>query len=236
MQIPSHLVNEHFGDRYFDVISALDEARLVFFENNNLPERIARAANMGEKLIIGETGFGAGRILVALMEYLKNSGLSGIDIEYNTVELFPLSPERMEEILKGFKDRANHEIGKVLEAYRTVDIRKKGLHTMKIEEPYGVIEVRLWIGEALEMVRNLEKPCDAWFLDGHCPRKNPSMWRPELLSAIGGKTKTGGSCATYTVAGQVKKALTEAGFKISKLPGFGMKRQVLKGIKAQMHG
>ena len=31
MLIPSYLVNEHYDDRYFDVVNAIEEAKHVFF-------------------------------------------------------------------------------------------------------------------------------------------------------------------------------------------------------------
>ncbi len=231
MLIPSNLVNEHFDDRYFDVVSALDEAQQIFFKNNNLFERITSAIQLNAPLRIGETGFGVGRILVSLMEYLSNSDLKNISIEYNSVELYPLSAERMESILSGFKDRVGKEIDVLLNAYKSIDINISGWHKVNIEQPFGKIELNLWIGEALEMVEALEKPCDIWFLDGHGPKKNPAMWRPELLSAIGNKTKAGGGCATFTVAGEVRRTLMAAGFTIKKLPGCGGKNFVLQGIK-----
>jgi tRNA 5-methylaminomethyl-2-thiouridine biosynthesis bifunctional protein len=49
--------------------------------------------------------------------------------------------------------------------------------------------------------------------------------------AIGGKTKTGGSCATFTVSVAVRKALTAAGFTLELLPGCGGKKEVLHGEK-----
>jgi tRNA 5-methylaminomethyl-2-thiouridine biosynthesis bifunctional protein len=49
--------------------------------------------------------------------------------------------------------------------------------------------------------------------------------------AIGGKTKTGGTCATFTVSVAVRKALTAAGFTLNKLPGCGVKNEVLHGVK-----
>jgi tRNA 5-methylaminomethyl-2-thiouridine biosynthesis bifunctional protein len=81
------------------------------------------------------------------------------------------------------------------------------------------------------MVHALTLPCGAWFLDGHGPKKNPSIWRPELLLAIGEKTETGGACATYTVAGEVRRGLIAAGFSVEQRPGFGGKKAVLKGVK-----
>ncbi|HHW22988.1 MAG TPA: tRNA (5-methylaminomethyl-2-thiouridine)(34)-methyltransferase MnmD [Clostridiaceae bacterium] len=231
MEIPLYLVNEHFDDRYFDVVNALDEAQQVFFKNNYLIERITSAIASNVPLRIGETGFGAGRSVVSLMEYIKKSGLSNISIEYYTVELYPLTPERMQLILSGFKDRVGEEIDVLVEAYKSIDTNIPGWHTMNIRQSFGTIRLSLWIGEALEMVEALELPCDVWFLDGHGPKKNPSMWRPELLMAVGKKTRAGGSCATFTVAGEVRRALMEAGFTINRLPGCNGKKMVLQGIK-----
>ena len=231
MQIPSNLVNEHFDDRYFDVVSALDEAQQIYFRNNNLIERIRMGLQSETPFIIGETGFGAGRVVVALMEFIRKSGMQNVSIEYNTVELYPLDPDRMLDILSGFKERAGEEISTLVEAYRSIDITVPGWHSVKIQQSFGTIQLNLWIGEALEMVSSLEKSCDVWFLDGHSPKKNPSIWRPELLMAIGNKTKTGGTCATFTVAGVVKSALVEAGFTLNKYPGCGGKKHVLQGEK-----
>ncbi|RCX18340.1 tRNA 5-methylaminomethyl-2-thiouridine biosynthesis bifunctional protein [Anaerobacterium chartisolvens] len=231
MLIPSYLVNEQFDDRYFDVVNALDEAQQIYFRNNNLIERITMGIESKTPFIIGETGFGAGRVALSLMEFMENSGLKNVSIEYNSVELYPLSPERMLDILNGFKDRVGEGIDTLVEAYRSIDMSVSGWHSMKIQQSFGTLELNLWIGEALEMVNALEKPCDVWFLDGHSPKKNPSIWRPELLAGIGKKTKTGGTCATFTVAGAVKSALISAGFTLKKLPGCGGKNEVLHGVK-----
>lgn len=231
MLIPAHLVNHHFDDRYFDVVNALDEAQQVFFVNSNLQERIANRAAARESFVIGETGFGAGRILVALLEFMRQSGLSDVRIEYNSVELYPLSPERMLGILAGFRDRVSAEIDLVTEAYRSLDVTAAGWQSATIRHASGLVQLNLWLGEALEMVEALDKPCDAWFLDGHGPKKNPSIWRPELLMAVGTKTRPGGTCATYTVASTVRNALTAAGFSVERLPGCGGKKHVLQGRK-----
>lgn len=231
MLIPSYLVNEQFDDRYFDVVNALDEAQQIYFRNNNLIERITMGIESKTPFIIGETGFGAGRVVLSLMEFMEKSGLKNVSIEYNSVELYPMSPERMLDILNGFKDRVGEGIHTLVEAYRSIDISVSGWHSMKIQQSFGTLEINLWIGEALEMVKDLEKPCDVWFLDGHSPKKNPSIWRPELLLEIGKKTKMGGTCATFTVAGAVKSALISAGFTLKKLPGCGGKNEVLYGVK-----
>lgn len=231
MFIPTDLINEHFNDRYFDVVNAVDEAQQIFFRYNSIVKRIGDGAGKNTSFIIGETGFGVGRVVVSLMEFLKNNGLKDVSIEYYSVELYPLDPVRMRHILDTFKERAGEEIDELMKAYKGIDINKAGWHSIKLQRSFGTIELNLWIGEALEMVDALEKSCDVWFLDGHGPKKNPSMWRPELLMAIGEKTKDGGSFSTFTVAGAVRRALTAAGFIIEKLPGCGGKNEVLHGVK-----
>lgn len=231
MLIPSYLVNEQFDDRYFDVVNALDEARQIYFINNHLLERMTAGKEPNTPFVIGETGFGAGRVVISLMEYMEKSGLKDIAIEYDSVELYPMSPERMRDILDGFRDRAGEKIDTLVDAYRSMDVTVAGWHSVIIPQSFGTIELNVWIGEALEMVESLKKPCDVWFLDGHSPKKNPSIWRPELLAAIGEKTKSGGSCSTFTVSCAVQRALATAGFIIEKLPGCGGKKEVLHGVK-----
>jgi tRNA 5-methylaminomethyl-2-thiouridine biosynthesis bifunctional protein len=231
MQIPPYLVNEHYDDRYFDVVNAIEEAKHVFFRGTGIMD-ILSAAGTGRKVLrIGETGFGAGRLLIALMDFLDNCGITDIAITYNSVELHPITSERMSSILEGFRTEAGPLIDLLVRTYSRIDISRPGWHQIQLTRPFGILTLNLWIGEALEMVRALTIPCDTWFLDGHGPKKNPAMWRRELLTAIGEKTVTGGTCATFTVAVAVRQRLIAAGFSVEQRPGFGGKKSVLKGIK-----
>lgn len=229
MQIPPHLVNEHYNDRYFDVVNAIEEARYIYFQDSGITDVLAGQGR--KEFRIGETGFGAGRLLIALMDFLDKSGVTDRAITYNSVELHPITFERMESILGGFRTEAGPLIDLLVGAYSRIEISRPGWHRIYLTRPFGSLTLNLWIGEALEMVRALTIPCDAWFLDGHGPKKNPAIWRHELLMAIGEKTVTGGTCATFTVAGAVRRGLTAAGFSVVQRPGFGGKKAVLKGVK-----
>ncbi len=229
--IPAYLMNEFYDDRYFDVVNAIEEARQVFINGNGLANHLSAIASGKKDLRIGETGFGAGRLLVALLDYLDQLTVTGLAVTYNSVELHPITSKRMASILKPFRPRAGLLIDLLVREYAGLDITRPGWHQLKLLRPFGSLTLNLWIGEALEMVSALDMPCDAWFLDGHGPKKNPSIWRPELLMAIGEKTVTNGTCATYTVAGAVRRGLVAAGFFVEQCPGFGGKKAALKGIK-----
>ena len=231
VQIPPYLLNEHYDDRYFDVVNAIEEAKHVFFQGSDILNTLS-AMEPGRKVLrIGETGFGPGRVLVAFLDFLDKCGITGIAITYNSVELHPVTGERMSAILGGFRTEVGPLIDLLVRAYSLIEIAKQGWHQIQLARSFGSLTLNLWIGEALEMVHALTSPCDAWFLDGHGPKKNPSIWRPELLLAIGEKTKTGGTCATYTVAGEVRRRLAAAGFSVAQGPGYGGKKSVLKGVK-----
>jgi tRNA U34 5-methylaminomethyl-2-thiouridine-forming methyltransferase MnmC len=231
VQIPPYLVNEHYDDRYFDVVNAIEEAKHVFFRGTGIMDILSSASTGRKEFIIGETGFGPGRLLIALMDFLDNCDIMDIAITYNSVELHPVTSERMSAILEGFRTEAGPLIDLLVRTYSRIEISRPGWHQIQLTRPFGILTLNLWIGEALEMVRALTIPCDAWFLDGHGPKKNPAMWRRELLMAIGEKTVTGGTCATYTVAGAVRRRLIAAGFSVKQRPGFGGKKSVLKGLK-----
>lgn len=231
MKIPPYLVNEHYDDRYFDVVNAIKEAKHVFFRGTGIMDILSAAGPGRKKCRIGETGFGAGRLLIALMDFLDNCGITDMAITYNSVELHPVTSERMSAILEGFRTEAGLLIDLLVRTYSRVEISRPGRHQIQLTRPFGTLTLNLWIAEALEMVRALTIPCDVWFLDGHGPKKNPAMWRRELLMAIGEKTVTGGTCATYTVAGAVRRRLIAAGFSVEQRPGFGGKKSVLKGLK-----
>jgi tRNA U34 5-methylaminomethyl-2-thiouridine-forming methyltransferase MnmC len=231
MQIPIYLVNEHYDDRYFDVVNAIEEAKHIFFRGTGLMEKLSATVPGEKEFRIGETGFGSGRLLIALMDFLDDCGITDIAITYNSVELHPVTSERMASILSGFRTEVGPLIDLLVRKYSRVEISRPGWHRIRLTRPFGILTLNLWIGEALEMVHTLTIPCDVWFLDGHGPKKNPSIWRNELLMAIGEKTVTGGTCATYTVAGAVRRGLIAAGFSVEQRPGFGGKKSVLKGLK-----
>lgn len=93
----------------------------------------------------------------------------------------------------------------------------------------GAIEVTLILGDARDTLPKWDGSADAWFLDGFAPAKNPELWDPALLAQVARHTRPGGSFATYTAAGPVRRALEAAGFAVTRIPGFGRKRHMSIG-------
>ena len=54
------------------------------------------------------------------------------------------------------------------------------------------------------------------------------MWTDALMALVAARSAPGARVATYTVAGQARRALAAAGFAIERRPGFGAKRERLE--------
>jgi tRNA U34 5-methylaminomethyl-2-thiouridine-forming methyltransferase MnmC len=55
------------------------------------------------------------------------------------------------------------------------------------------------------------------------------MWGADLMAEVARHTAPGGSFATYTAAGHVRRALADAGFAVARRPGYGRKRHMSAG-------
>ena len=103
---------------------------------------------------------------------------------------------------------------------------KSGAHSASLDD----LEFTLIVGDARKTVKEWEGNADAWCLDGFAPARNPELWEPKLMTEVARHTAPGGTFATYTAAGYVRRALTEAGFDVSRWPGFGRKRHMSRGV------
>ena len=91
------------------------------------------------------------------------------------------------------------------------------------------MRAEIHIGDARETLPRWSGRADAWFLDGFSPAKNPELWDDVLMAEVARHTAAGGTFATYTAAGHVRRALAEAGFTVSRQPGFGRKKHMTSG-------
>lgn len=77
-----------------------------------------------------------------------------------------------------------------------------------------------------------EESYDVIFHDGFSPEMNPELWSQEALSKLARTLKLEGNLVTYTVQGNVRRALAQAGLAVEKLPGpENGKREVLRATK-----
>jgi tRNA 5-methylaminomethyl-2-thiouridine biosynthesis bifunctional protein len=217
--------SRRFGDVYFSRDSGLGETRHVFLDGNRLTERWMRLPG-GARFTIGETGFGTGLNFCAAWELWTLAAPTDAILHYVSVERFPLVPAELARALGAWPELS--AFAEELSAQYT-DLAP-GWHRFHFAS--GRVMLTLAVGDAAERLAELAGRCDAWFLDGFAPAKNPEMWSDAVLRAIAGHSFSGATFATYTAAGAVRRGLEAAGFRVEKRAGFGRKREMLAGALA----
>ncbi|WP_323176256.1 bifunctional tRNA (5-methylaminomethyl-2-thiouridine)(34)-methyltransferase MnmD/FAD-dependent 5-carboxymethylaminomethyl-2-thiouridine(34) oxidoreductase MnmC [Pseudomonas alvandae] len=212
-----------FNDVYFSDQSGLEETRYVFLQQNNLAERFA-ALTEGERLVIGETGFGTGLNFLCAWQLFERCAPAGARLHFVSVEKFPLSPEDLRRALAlwpELKVQADQLLGQYVAIHQ-------GFQRMTLAN--GRVTLTLLIGDALEQLPQLDGKIDAWFLDGFAPAKNPEMWSAELFAELARLAAPGATLSTFTSTGWVRRRLNAAGFKMKRTPGIGHKWEILRGV------
>ncbi|MEL6607952.1 MAG: tRNA (5-methylaminomethyl-2-thiouridine)(34)-methyltransferase MnmD [Pseudomonadota bacterium] len=206
-------VSTRFDDPYYSLDNGLAETRHVFLDGNDLPARFVDGFH------IAELGFGTGLNLLAAGLAWQAAGVAGT-LRFTTFEAFPVTAADAARAQSQFPETealAPH-LAPLWASERRLDL--------------GWLQVEVILGDARETLPAWQGRADAWFLDGFSPAKNPELWDAALMQQIGRATAPGGTVATYTAAGHVRRALTEAGFDVHRVPGFGRKRHMTVGRKA----
>jgi tRNA U34 5-methylaminomethyl-2-thiouridine-forming methyltransferase MnmC len=204
-------ISPRFGEGYFGSADALAESRYVFLAGNGLPGRFAPG------FAVAELGFGTGLNALAAADAWRRAGLAGA-LAYTAFEVAPLAAADMARALSPWPELA--PLAAALVAAWGEGRRRIALPGLTLE----VIE-----GDARETLPAWTGRADAWFLDGFSPARNPELWEPALLAAVAGHTRPGGTFATFTAAGAVRRALAAAGFAVERAPGHGRKRHMTRG-------
>lgn len=215
--------SSHFGDVYFSADSGLEETRHVFLQGNRLVERFA-ALGAGESFTIGETGFGTGLNFLCALQLFAQVAPPGASLDFFSIEKFPLDDGELRAALALWPE-LKHDAGVLLERWRR---RVPGWNRWNFAA--GRMRLTLAVGDVAEVLPQLpQHAVDAWFLDGFSPSRNPEMWSEAVLHGIARTSRPEATLATYTSAGWVRRGLQQAGFAVERVPGYGRKREMLRG-------
>lgn len=207
-----------FGDVYFSREDGLAETRAVFLAGCDLPEAWAGR----RRFTVAELGFGTGLNIAALLHLWRQEGPAGGRLHIFSVEGFPLTREEAARALSNWP-----EIAGAAEALLAAwPAPTPGLH--RLDLPGFNATFDLFIGEVETALDQWSGQADAWFLDGFAPSTNPGMWSDAVMDGIAARSAPGARVATFTVAGVVRRGLSERGFTVDKRPGHGRKRERLE--------
>jgi tRNA 5-methylaminomethyl-2-thiouridine biosynthesis bifunctional protein len=211
--------SSEYGDVYHSSHGALAQSRHVFLSGNRLPERWGNRAHF----TILETGFGLGVNFLAAWSAWKEDASRPSRLHFISVENRPFSRADLIAALQPLAEVA--PLAKSLCAVWPEPIG--GFHRMGFED--GRVMLTLLLAEARDALPQLVARADAFFLDGFSPAKNPALWSPEVVRELARLAAPGATLASWTVAGGVRAALSDAGFAVEKREGFASKREMLTG-------
>nr|WP_321282077.1 bifunctional tRNA (5-methylaminomethyl-2-thiouridine)(34)-methyltransferase MnmD/FAD-dependent 5-carboxymethylaminomethyl-2-thiouridine(34) oxidoreductase MnmC [uncultured Vibrio sp.] len=231
-------VSDQFDDVYFSNVNGLEETRYVFLKKNHLPERWQEFDQ--RRFIIGETGFGTGLNFLAVWQWFnefrrENPEAALKELHFVSFEKYPLSQVDLIKAHQAWPELA--EYAEKLQKHYPAAVPE--CHRIVLED--GAITLDLWFGDIKDCMPQVPYGeaglVDAWFLDGFAPSKNPEMWNQNLFNGMAKLAKQDCTVATFTAAGFVRRGLIEAGFNMTKVKGFGTKREMIAGSmeQRQMH-
>lgn len=216
-------VSTLFEDTYYSKTNGQAETDFVFIQNNNLLARWQKSNG----LRIAELGFGTGLNLLELWRQWKTHRRVGDMLTFESLEGFPMLKQDMAQALKAW-DNLQEEAAILLAQLPDQWPEAPSILTLELDTQTTLI---LHMGMAENVIENFGPRQQAWFFDGFSPARNEGMWTPALMKSVFDKTDIGGTFATYTSAGWVRRNLADAGFYVEKIKGYAGKRAMTIGHK-----
>jgi tRNA 5-methylaminomethyl-2-thiouridine biosynthesis bifunctional protein len=210
-----------YGDVYFSRDNGLEESAYVFLLQNHLQQRWE---TMGQSVFtIAETGFGTGLNFLCAWNLWQTCAPPHARLHFISTEKHPLSHADLKAALSLWPTLAE-KAALLLDQYHWIT---PGWHGLVFDQ--GNVTLTLVIGDIAETLPQIHARVDAWFLDGFSPAQNPDMWQESLFRGMARLSHASTTFATFTSAGIVKRGLQAAGFSVSKVAGYGRKREMLRG-------
>lgn len=208
------------GDVYFSAENGLAETEAVFLKACRLEERFAQ----GGTVVIGELGFGTGLNFLACWQLFERVAPADARLHFVSVDGFPLRRDDAVRALSAFPQLASE--ADALTARWPLPLKGPQRRVFA----GGRVVLTVFHDEVATALEQMDFAADAWFLDGFAPALNAEMWADAVFGHIARLSRPGARAGTFTVAGAVRRGLSQAGFAVEKVPGFGRKRERLEAV------
>lgn len=217
--------SSRFGDIYYSRDDGMAESRHVFLQGNDLPQRWLDST--ATSFCLAETGFGTGLNFLLTWAAWRSLPRERPALHYLSIEKYPLRRTDLSRALAAWPALAPLA-SQLLTDYPGL---LPGQHRLVFEQ--GALTLDLWWHDMTEALADLagrgQAFVDAWYLDGFAPARNEDMWRADSLNTIATLSRPGATFATFTAAGHVRRNLSAAGFSVTRVAGYGRKRECLRG-------
>ncbi|MCP5463635.1 MAG: hypothetical protein H7A33_01260 [Deltaproteobacteria bacterium] len=216
--------NQEYGQHYHNQEGALSEAQHVFLnafqkESGHWPKNLA----------VLDVGFGLGlNSFVFLNQFFELPLAQDWHWQFHCLEKDPavLKIKASDDDLK----IPGMTIGE--QAFKALSCLRQELH-YSFAQGGKTLVCDLHLGDAkvvLEKMATQQTQINLILHDPFSPKVNPECWQSDFFRMLSKVCAPGAMLLTYSVARVVKDALSAAGFRVFKRPGFGKKRERLVAI------
>lgn len=202
----STLVHPRFKEAYSSVHGALTQARKLYLELTR--------THLDPRPRVLEVGYGLG---VNFRVTLESALSRGVRLEYLSYEFAPVERSLLESVEVPLSDTAREAWGEVLGRWPGPGGPPGPL---QLSGNWGRLEIRF---EDVVEARLPRGWATAIYLDPFSPAVNPEPWSLEVMRKLHWAAQPGAWLATYSVAGSVRRNLTQAGFEVERVGGTGKK-------------
>ncbi len=201
------------GENYHSSYGAIQESRHIFIESG--------LCNINRKEIrIFEMGFGSGLNALLAWDYTRSKN---IKLEYESIELFPISPQ--EASLINYPDKLN---------IRRDDFA--ALHECEWDKWHEISSGFTFIKKHIDLLTYIKgdlptKAFDMVFFDAFSPEAQPELWKTPIFKFLFEAMNPDGILTSYSVRGEFRRSLLSVGFRVEKVPGPPGKRHITRAFK-----
>ena len=210
-----------YGQTYHSRHGALVEARHVFLEGSSVADRLAQ----GLPTQVLEVGFGTG---LNFLLTAHRAAAANVALRYVALEKEVLPAAVLARLNHGSRLGATALRDALLAWRRTLpDVVPLGRYPLALSERCAL---DLVVGDATR-IDLPDLAYDAVYLDAFSPDVNPELWTPSFLARLFAVMREGGTLATYSARGVVRRSLESVGFRTGKRSGPPGKREMLVAVR-----
>ena len=208
------LFNETIGEHYHSAHGALQESKHVFLEAGL---KYAISQKEEKEISVLEVGFGTGLNFILSFAHCEENN---IKLNYTGIEAFPLTEEIIKQtgydeyvsknVWQDFISKYDYALGnrQSLSSHCELEIANTTLANFKSSTKFDVI-----------------------YFDAFSVQHQPEMWTDDMIAHTCSFLKAGGVFVSYSITGNLKRAVKSCGLKVEKLPGAAGKREMLRAVK-----
>lgn len=208
------LFNETIGEHYHSSNGALQESKHVFLDAGL---KFAVAQKGEKEISVLEVGFGTGLNFILSFAHCEENN---IKLYYTGIEAFPLTEEVMKQT--GYDGYVPKDVWQkfISEYENSLKNRQSLLSHCELEIA----------NTTLANFKSSTK-FDVIYFDAFSVQHQPEMWTDEMIAHTCSFLKAGGVFVSYSITGNLKRAVKSCGLKVEKLPGAAGKREMLRAVK-----